>query len=132
VSAAAPGIFTSNGSGTGAGTIVRASDYQLVGAGTPTQAGAYILIYCTGLGALTSAIVEGNPGPTPALTTAVVPQVTIGNIAATVTFSGLAPGFAGLYQVNAQVPAGVPAGNAIPVVLTSNGVPSNTVTIVVQ
>jgi uncharacterized protein (TIGR03437 family) len=132
VSAAAPGIFAANSSGTGAGAILRGSDYQLVSAGTPTQAGAFILIYCTGLGALTSRIVEGNPGPTPALTTVAVPQVTIGNIAAAVTFSGLAPGFAGLYQVNAQVPAGVPAGNAVPVTLSVAGVSSNTVTIVVQ
>jgi uncharacterized protein (TIGR03437 family) len=132
VSAAAPGIFTTGGSGKGPGVILRADDYQLVSPSAPTQAGAYILIYCTGLGALTSPIVEGNPGPNPPLTTAVVPQVSIGNIAASVTFSGLAPGFAGLYQVNAQVPAGVPAGNAVPVTVTASGVSSNTATIVVQ
>jgi uncharacterized protein (TIGR03437 family) len=132
VSATAPGIFTANGSGTGAGVILRGNDYQLVSQRTPTQAGAYILIYCTGLGALTSPIVEGNPGPNPPLTTVAVPQVTIGNIAAQVTFSGLAPGFAGLYQVNAQVPAGVPAGNLVPVTVTVNGVTSNTATITVQ
>jgi adhesin/invasin len=132
VSATAPGIFTTNSSGTGPGAILRANDYQLVSQSTPTQAGAYILIYCTGLGALTNPIVEGNPGPNPPLTTVAVPQVTIGNMAAPVTFSGLAPGFAGLYQVNAQVPAGVPAGNIVPVTLAVNGVSSNTVTITVQ
>jgi uncharacterized protein (TIGR03437 family) len=132
LSAAAPGIFATNGSGTGSGAILRGNDYQLVSQAAPAQAGGYILIYCTGLGALTSPIVAGNPGPTPALTTVVLPQVTIGNIAAQVTFSGLAPGFAGLYQVNAQVPAGVLSGNAVPVILTSGGVSSNTVTIVVQ
>jgi uncharacterized protein (TIGR03437 family) len=132
LSVTAPGIFTTDGSGKGSGVILRGDDYRLVSQSAPTQAGAYVLIYCTGLGALNSPIVEGNPGPTPALSTATAPQVTIGNIAAQVTFSGLAPGFTGLYQVNAQVPAGVPTGNAVPVTLTVGGVSSNTATITVQ
>jgi uncharacterized protein (TIGR03437 family) len=49
-----------------------------------------------------------------------------------VSFSGLAPGFAGLYQVNAIMPEGSPAGSAVPVVLSIGGVTSNTVTIAVQ
>ncbi len=36
-------------------------------------------------------------------------------------FSGLAPSFAGLYQVNAVVPAGVTPGNDVPVVLSVSG-----------
>jgi len=58
--------------------------------------------------------------------------VTIGGVEAAVEFAGLAPGFVGLYQVNARVPAGVAAGNAVALVLTQNGVPSNTVTIAVR
>jgi uncharacterized protein (TIGR03437 family) len=49
-----------------------------------------------------------------------------------VTFSGLAPGFIGEYQVNVLVPAGVTPGSAVPVVLTIGGVTSNTVTMAVQ
>ena len=60
------------------------------------------------------------------------PTVTIGGVPASVSFSGLAPGYFGLYQVNAQVPANAPTGNAVPVVLTIGGVSSNTVTIAVQ
>jgi uncharacterized protein (TIGR03437 family) len=41
----------------------------------------------------------------------------------------LAPGFAAVYQVNAQVPAGVAAGDALPVVITQSGASSNTATI---
>jgi uncharacterized protein (TIGR03437 family) len=63
--------------------------------------------------------------------------VTIGGLPANISFSGLAPGYGGLYPVNAQVPAGLAAGNAIPVVLSigwtaSSTVSSNTVTIAVQ
>jgi uncharacterized protein (TIGR03437 family) len=49
-----------------------------------------------------------------------------------VAVSGLAPGFVGLYQVNAQVPAGLAANNATPVMISIGGVASNTVTMAVQ
>ena len=57
---------------------------------------------------------------------------TIGGVDASVSFAGLAPGFVGLYQVNAMVPGGVVAGPAVPVVITQDGIASNTVTIAVQ
>jgi len=58
--------------------------------------------------------------------------VAVGGQPATVQYAGFTPGFVGLYQVNVRVPAGVTAGNAVALVLTQNGVPSNTVTIAVQ
>ena len=57
---------------------------------------------------------------------------TIGGVNASVSFAGLAPGFVGLYQVNAVVPEGVVAGPAVPVVITQDGIASNTVTIAVE
>ena len=65
----------------------------------------------------------------PAVTT---PTVTIGGLAATVSYSGFAPGFVGLYQVNVKVPTGVATGNAVSLVIALNGVVSNTVTIAIQ
>ena len=47
-------------------------------------------------------------------------------------FSGLAPGFVGLYQVNARVPATSATGPSVPVVISIGGVQSNTVTMAVQ
>ncbi len=47
------------------------------------------------------------------------------------SFSGLAPGFVGLYQVNVQVPSGVPPGTQ-EVEIIINGVASNTITLAVQ
>jgi uncharacterized protein (TIGR03437 family) len=59
--------------------------------------------------------------------------VTIGGFPSpTIEFSGLTPGFVGLYQVNALVPSAVAPGSAVSLVLTINGVSSNTVTIAVQ
>jgi uncharacterized protein (TIGR03437 family) len=55
-----------------------------------------------------------------------------------VLFSGLTPLLVGLYQVNVQVPATAPAGDAVPLVLTvtdpvtGQSVQSNTVTLAVQ
>ena len=52
----------------------------------------------------------------------------IAGIPAAIRFSGLAPAWVGLYQVNLEVPQSVPAG-ALPLVLTSNGLSSNPVTV---
>jgi hypothetical protein len=46
-----------------------------------------------------------------------------------VQYSGLTPGYAGLYQVNAVVPTGTPEGCYLPVAVTFGSTVSNTVTI---
>jgi len=58
--------------------------------------------------------------------------VTIGGVDAAVLFAGLAPGFAGLYQLNVVVPGGVSAGDAVPVVVSVAGQASPPVTLAVQ
>jgi uncharacterized protein (TIGR03437 family) len=58
--------------------------------------------------------------------------VTIGGVPAAVTFSGLAPGGVGLFQINAQAPASAPAGDAVPVVISMGEATSNTVTMAVR
>ena len=133
VAATAPAIFTTNQQGTGQGAILNTS-YQLVDASHPVTPGpnTYIQIYCMGLGAVTNQPADGAAAlSSPLSETSTLPQVTIGGIAETATFSGLAPGFVGLYQVNAQVPAGVTAGSAVPVSISIGGATSNTVTIAV-
>jgi adhesin/invasin len=70
------------------------------------------VIFCTGLGAVTPAVLDGAPAPSsPAQTTATA-VVTIGGVSANVLFSGLTPGLVGLYQVNVLVPAGISTGIA--------------------
>ena len=81
------------------------------------QAGDVLEIYCTGLGALD----KGTDGLSRTVSSV---QVKIGGVPADVIFSGAAPGFAGLYQVNARVPPGVTAGSAH-LVLTVAGISSN-------
>lgn len=56
----------------------------------------------------------------------------IGNVRGNVLFSGLAPGFVGLYQINVQVPSGVSPGSNVPLVVSIAGATAPTVTIAVQ
>jgi hypothetical protein len=70
-------------------------------------------IYATGLGAVTGAIPTGARAPLDRLIrTQGAPAVRIGGIGAEVLFSGLAPGWVALCQVNAEVPAGVDPNRA--------------------
>jgi len=102
--------------------------------GTPASIGETIVIYCTGLGAVSPAVTEGSPAPsTPPLATTINPvSVTVGGRPSQVMFSGLAPGFAGLYQINAVVPTGIATGNEVPMVVSVAGQTSPPVTIAVQ
>jgi uncharacterized protein (TIGR03437 family) len=108
----------------------------------PAHAGDYLVIYTTGLG---KATVNGDPNgavlPTgtvtpvpqngkPVYQTVATPSVTIGGQGATVLFSGLVPGNAGLYQVNVQIPAGVSAGDDVPLQVSMAGV-TDTATIAI-
>jgi uncharacterized protein (TIGR03437 family) len=133
VAAAAPAIFSTNSQGSGQGAILNTA-YQLVDTSHPATPGStYIQIYCIGLGSVSNQPADGSASPSnPVAKTAANTQVTIGGKPAVVTFSGLAPGFVGEYQVNALVPAGISAGSAVPVVVSVGGTASNTVTIAVE
>ena len=142
IGALSPGIFSISNDGKGQGAIQIANTVTFAApAGSisgaqaaPAKRGVdFLTIYCTGLGAVSNPPETGKAaGSNPLSSTTVTPQLSIGGVPAGVTFAGLSPGFVGLYQVNAQVPAGVAPGDAVPVVLTIGGVQANTVTIAVQ
>lgn len=135
VAAAQPAIFTLDQSGTGQGLVFAATEAGLVLAepATPAKAGDVVVIWCAGLGEVDQPVMagEGAPSSPPAITADPV-TVTIGGINATVQFAGLAPGFTGLYQVNAVVPEGVQSGDDVAVVLTVAGQSSPPVTVALQ
>ena len=116
VVAVSPGIFFDAATRFGAilfsGTAARTAE-------RPARAGEFIEIYATGLGAVRAAASGLRE-------TVAAPRVTVGGAEAKVLFSGLAPGYLGLYQVNAQMPEGLSAG-AQPLVMTVNGARSNEV-----
>ncbi len=136
MAAAAPGIFSMDGSGKGQGVIYVAhpdSTLTLADAAHPATAGDIIVITCTGLGEVTPALTAGTQAPFNPVATTVNPvTVTVGGVAAQVQFAGLAPGFAGLYQVNAVVPKGVTPGPTVVLSMAEAGQVSSPVTIAVR
>ena len=95
----------------GAGTI--SAQDALTGvqilAGNPAHSGEILSLYANGLGPVTNTPASGNAALASPLsqTTGAPPVVTIGGQQAQVLFSGLAPTFPGLYQLNVTVPAGL-------------------------
>jgi uncharacterized protein (TIGR03437 family) len=133
VAPAQPAIFSLDQTGSGQGHIYVAPGQVLAGPAAPARPGDVLVIYCAGLGAVNPAVAAGQSAPSSPLARTVDPvTLTIGGVEAEVFFSGLAPTFAGLYQVNAIVPAGVAPGDAVPVVLSVAGQSSPPVTMAVR
>lgn len=132
IGAVQPGIFTVDQSGAGQGAVLNTRGV-LVDAAAPASVGDVLQVFCTGLGITNPRAASGERTPVAPLHIAVhAVTARIGGLDAAVEFAGLAPGFVGLYQVNVRVPAGVTAGNSMPLVLSQEGVESNTVTIAIK
>jgi len=133
VTSAQPGIFTKTQTGTGQGAIVKQDGVTLAESGTAAKRGEVVIIYCSGLGPVSPAVEAGRAAPSSPLSSVVNPvTVTIGGQQAQVLFAGLAPGFSGLYQVNAVVPAGSPTGDSVELTIEAASQKSRPVTIAVQ
>lgn len=108
-----PGIFTVPPGGLGSGAILHA-DYSLVSSASPAKVGETVQIYLTGLGAVSPAVNAGAAAPSTTLSKTVYQTaVYIDSFQATVTYSGLAPGLGGLYQMNVTIPTGVTLGSSV-------------------
>jgi uncharacterized protein (TIGR03437 family) len=126
LTAVQPGVFTIDG--TQAAAIH--ADYSLISSSNPAKPNETILVFCTGLGAVSPAVATGlaATGISNTLTTY---TATVAGQNATVMFSGLAPGLVALGQVNLTVPSGAPSGLQ-ELVLSGGGASSNVVKIQVQ
>jgi uncharacterized protein (TIGR03437 family) len=126
VTDAAPGLFSQGQSGIGIAAAEHAATGALITASSPAVAGEYISLYLTGLGPVYPTVSDGVLGPSSPLSIADVSNAgslsvyfddfnsgSFGN-QGTVNFAGLAPGLAGLYQINVQVPStGLTSGDEI-------------------
>ena len=108
-----PAFFQGNG-------VIAAEDAQtgaIILPSNPAKPGEIVALYINGLGPVTNQPASGSPAPGgPNLAqTKTTPTANFGSQTAQVLFSGLAPGFAGLYQVNVVVPAGLTGSQQVTV-----------------
>ena len=117
-----------------AGNLLAARDAagNVITAAHPAVRGQTIELYANGLGPVDTALPTGQPAPlSPLIRTTVLPTVSIGGQAAVVEFSGLAPLYSGLYQINVTIPSSLSPGVQA-VVLNINGVASPQANLPVQ
>jgi len=104
-----PAIYTSDGQ---QAIVVHASDNTLVTTSQPLEHGEYAYLYAEGLGAVSNQPPDGAAGPDSPLASALTDVVvTLASAPCEVQFAGLAPGLAGVYQVNFRVPPDAPGGS---------------------
>ena len=144
--AASPGLFTSTQNGSGQGAVVN-QDGSLNSAANPAPVGSTITLYGTGQGQVSPAVSDGTPAPKlPLSSTVALPTsdgktclnsqpavcVAIGSGFGNIQYTGLAPGYIGLWQINVTVPQGIVTGSAVPVKVVIDGIQSNLATIAVR
>jgi uncharacterized protein (TIGR03437 family) len=125
---AAPAVLSTNGTGSGQGhvyVIGPGGVETLANQNAPATAGNPVVIYCIGLGAVNPGVTGGSVAPSIPLANATADvTVTFGTQTVKAGFAGLTPGLAGLYQINATIPAGVTPGNQVPVTISAGGASS--------
>jgi len=106
-----PGVFTEPPGGLGLGAVLH-TNYALVTEKNPAKVGETVLVYATGMGTVFPTVGDGQPASSTSLSkTSHTITADVGGVSAVVSFSGLAPGYAGLYQINLQIPSGVTDGD---------------------
>ncbi len=127
IAATAPGIFSLVPGQAAAVNL----DGTINGPSHPVAAGGEIALYVTGLGAVSPQVMDGAQASLTILSyVEATVTATIGGQTAPVIFAGLAPGYAGLYQVNVRVPQ--LATGSYPIQLTAAGVISNSASVSVE
>lgn len=102
-------------------TVVHQDFSGSITSNQPARTGEIIHLYGSGFGAVAPPVPDGVSAPASPLSWTVSPvacggQDASGNtIPLPVLFSGLAPGMTGVYQLDVQLPASLPAGKAIQV-----------------
>jgi uncharacterized protein (TIGR03437 family) len=131
IAQSAPGIFSSNASGTGQAAVLNANNTPNT-AGNAATRGTPIQIFMTGEGITSPQQADGAVTPNATTVPKLPVAVTIGGQPATVVFEGEAPGIvAGVLQLNVTVPTTIqPGANALVVTIGSvSSQPSLTVSV---
>ena len=124
VARARPGIFALNASGQGQGAILNWPANAVNGPGNAAARGSVVSLYASA-GGWTSPPAEDGRVADQALPLLLPVTVTVGGRAAPVLYAGAAPALVtGVLQVNLQIPQEAPTGDAVPITITIDGVPS--------
>lgn len=127
-----PGVFTKDSSGKGAAAVLN-EDGSVNAPENPEARGKVIQIFATGQGPVQPTVQTGAAAPAlPPAQTPNLPNVLMSGRVAEVTFSGLAPGFVGLWQINARIPADAPTGSAVVLEVRIEGRSANVTRIAVK
>jgi uncharacterized protein (TIGR03437 family) len=126
----APGLFSST-IGSTVYAVAFHADGSLVSTKSPAAGGETISLFGTGFGPYVTAIPDGffPPNPPPAVADSVV--LSVGGTKPPAT-STAAPGYIGIVSTKFEVPSGLPGGTSVPVMVSINGVESNTVMLPIQ
>jgi uncharacterized protein (TIGR03437 family) len=134
VKAASPGVFrVASPTGGQVAVIWRVENNQLVTLANPVHRGDFLTILLTGMGSVTPGVEAGSAAPSnPLAFTQIQPLVRLGGTELPVQFSGLAPGMAGVNQINVEVPWWTPLGVSQTLEISQGGVTTSFSVRVVQ
>jgi len=106
--------------------VAQHQDGTLVSDDAPAAPNEFLTLYMSGLGATDIPVASGEPSPSKPLANVLdTPTLTLNGTKVPLLFAGLTPGLVGLYQINIQVPDGLPDGN-YEIAVAQSGVVSNT------
>jgi uncharacterized protein (TIGR03437 family) len=143
---AGPGLFTENQNGLGQ-VLALNENGTINGPSNPAARGSVVSLFGTGQGPVNPAVTSGQAAPgSPLAVTVAAPTsdgatcltvqpsvcIAIGSTFGDVLFSGLAPNFVGLWQINVRIPEGAGNGDMVPVRPIIRGRPGNVVTLAIQ
>jgi uncharacterized protein (TIGR03437 family) len=99
----------------------------------PAPRGSVLQVFAAGLGEVAPPVPAGVLAPASPLSLASAKvTATLDGQPAPVQFAGLAPGFAGLYQVNIQIPPGLAPSSHAQLIISAAGRASNAVDVAIQ
>jgi uncharacterized protein (TIGR03437 family) len=116
----APGVFA-----------VANQDGRVNSVNLPAHTGEVLHIYATGQGAVAPAVDDGIAAPAQPLSiSSNLPNVFLGERQLAILYNGLAPGFAGVWQLDVAIPKDAPTGPSL-VLSVVNGIVSNPISVAV-
>ena len=125
-----PGIFSLDTSGTGDAAILHFPDNAVVNASNPAAKGDTVIMYLTGLGALTTPLADGH-GATAADSALASIVLYVNGVQASVLYAGVSS-LPGLYQINFKVPTNLTVSGELPIAILTNDAYHDQVNIAVK